>query len=211
MTLYDNDIQMFVPCPKCSWLIENVWLACGEMSFSGGNSIQCPNCSAAVLMPDSHSSGGTVEVINTGQFISQFRNLQPIVIKELHRIIHQNTPEVAIEKIKQDERFTTIHKWIPRNKQKFINWITMIASLITIFESLFGTELPANVYKLFQEYNTSASHNPQEIPSPTLPEIFHHSKHNTVTNTLHQKEKKIGRNDLCPCGSGRKFKKCCLN
>jgi hypothetical protein len=23
--------------------------------------------------------------------------------------------------------------------------------------------------------------------------------------------KKIGRNDPCPCGSGRKFKKCCLN
>ncbi|MEM6825795.1 MAG: SEC-C metal-binding domain-containing protein [Pseudomonadota bacterium] len=22
---------------------------------------------------------------------------------------------------------------------------------------------------------------------------------------------KLGRNDLCPCGSGRKFKRCCLN
>ena len=25
------------------------------------------------------------------------------------------------------------------------------------------------------------------------------------------KDKKIGRNELCPCGSGRKYKKCCLN
>ena len=24
------------------------------------------------------------------------------------------------------------------------------------------------------------------------------------------KEKKIGRNDPCPCGSGKKYKKCCL-
>ena len=23
------------------------------------------------------------------------------------------------------------------------------------------------------------------------------------------KEKKIGRNDPCPCGSGKKYKKCC--
>ncbi|MBF0383979.1 MAG: SEC-C domain-containing protein [Magnetococcales bacterium] len=23
--------------------------------------------------------------------------------------------------------------------------------------------------------------------------------------------KKVGRNDPCPCGSGKKFKKCCLN
>lgn len=25
------------------------------------------------------------------------------------------------------------------------------------------------------------------------------------------KPEKIGRNDLCPCGSGLKYKKCCLN
>ena len=24
------------------------------------------------------------------------------------------------------------------------------------------------------------------------------------------KEAKIGRNDLCPCGSGKKYKKCCV-
>lgn len=25
------------------------------------------------------------------------------------------------------------------------------------------------------------------------------------------KRKKVGRNDPCPCGSGKKFKKCCLD
>ena len=25
-----------------------------------------------------------------------------------------------------------------------------------------------------------------------------------------RREPKIGRNDLCPCGSGKKYKKCCL-
>ena len=24
-------------------------------------------------------------------------------------------------------------------------------------------------------------------------------------------EEKLGRNDLCPCGSGKRFKRCCLN
>ena len=28
---------------------------------------------------------------------------------------------------------------------------------------------------------------------------------------VHEKRKKIGRNAQCPCGSGKKFKKCCLN
>lgn len=26
-----------------------------------------------------------------------------------------------------------------------------------------------------------------------------------------RQEAKIGRNDICPCGSGKKYKKCCMN
>ena len=28
---------------------------------------------------------------------------------------------------------------------------------------------------------------------------------------LSRKPPRVGRNDMCPCGSGKKFKKCCLN
>ena len=34
----------------------------------------------------------------------------------------------------------------------------------------------------------------------------HHHHQGTVTNPLRD----VGRNDPCPCGSGSKFKKCCL-
>jgi len=33
---------------------------------------------------------------------------------------------------------------------------------------------------------------------------------NTKTDTYKRSEPKIGRNDLCPCGSGKKYKKCCI-
>ena len=32
----------------------------------------------------------------------------------------------------------------------------------------------------------------------------------TIQSTVRRTEPKIGRNDPCPCGSGKKFKKCCL-
>jgi len=32
-----------------------------------------------------------------------------------------------------------------------------------------------------------------------------------VNGTINNTGKKVGRNDPCPCGSGRKYKKCCLN
>ena len=31
-----------------------------------------------------------------------------------------------------------------------------------------------------------------------------------VATTVVRKKKKIGRNEPCPCGSGKKFKKCCI-
>lgn len=38
-----------------------------------------------------------------------------------------------------------------------------------------------------------------------------HSKALNDPSTKSIYQAKIGRNDLCPCGSGRKFKKCCIS
>ncbi len=32
-----------------------------------------------------------------------------------------------------------------------------------------------------------------------------------ASEPAHRSEPRIGRNDPCPCGSGKKFKKCCLH
>lgn len=32
-----------------------------------------------------------------------------------------------------------------------------------------------------------------------------------LASTLRYKNRPIGRNQMCPCGSGTKFKKCCMN
>lgn len=45
-------------------------------------------------------------------------------------------------------------------------------------------------------------------PQQINPQQFNFRKTRTI---IHQYNKKIGRNDLCPCGSGKKFKHCCMN
>jgi SEC-C motif-containing protein len=35
--------------------------------------------------------------------------------------------------------------------------------------------------------------------------------HPAPTSSSAPSRKTVGRNDPCPCGSGKKFKKCCLN
>ncbi len=42
-------------------------------------------------------------------------------------------------------------------------------------------------------------------PAPPAPR-----RNQPVREELHRREGKVGRNDPCPCGSGKKFKKCCL-
>jgi SEC-C motif-containing protein len=37
----------------------------------------------------------------------------------------------------------------------------------------------------------------------------HHDHHNTAVETVRRESPKIGRNDPCSCGSGKKYKKCC--
>ncbi len=39
--------------------------------------------------------------------------------------------------------------------------------------------------------------------------VFSSGKEETKKKPVQRKEKKVGRNDPCPCGSGNKFKKCC--
>lgn len=54
--------------------------------------------------------------------------------------------------------------------------------------------------------------NSKDVPHPVDPEPIHihgpHCDHHDPYETT-QKQEKIGRNDPCPCGSGKKFKKCC--
>jgi preprotein translocase subunit SecA len=43
----------------------------------------------------------------------------------------------------------------------------------------------------------------------TIEEDFEENFEEEITHAPIRNENKIGRNDLCPCGSGRKYKKCC--
>jgi len=51
---------------------------------------------------------------------------------------------------------------------------------------------------------------PEEIPRKKKKSLqLSHGGDESQPVTIRRKEKKIGRNDPCPCGSGKKYKKCC--
>lgn len=46
-------------------------------------------------------------------------------------------------------------------------------------------------------------------PRPTLNEPVMTARREAVTSTIRREVAPVGRNDQCPCGSGKKYKKCC--
>jgi hypothetical protein len=54
---------------------------------------------------------------------------------------------------------------------------------------------------------SNRGHTPAELAPPPVKNII---PNNMVRIDRHAKPEKVGRNDLCPCGSGKKYKKCCL-
>ena len=51
----------------------------------------------------------------------------------------------------------------------------------------------------------ASSYSPPETVISSSPPVYHEP-----VVTVKREGKKIGRNDPCPCGSGKKYKKCCL-
>ena len=49
------------------------------------------------------------------------------------------------------------------------------------------------------------------IERPAEPQKIEMSRgeEQTVKKPVVRKDKKVGRNEACPCGSGKKYKKCC--
>ena len=50
---------------------------------------------------------------------------------------------------------------------------------------------------------------PEEMPKKKRPMHLSHGDGGDKPTQVKREGKKIGRNDPCPCGSGKKYKKCC--
>jgi preprotein translocase subunit SecA len=116
-------------------------------------------------------------------------------------------------------------------------WIEQLHSMDSLREGIglraYGQRDPLLEYKieaygLFQEMMHSARieilgllykvvlvKEGETVPKETMlpkPRITHFSgAGENPSVTVHKETNKVGRNDPCPCGSGKKYKKCCLN
>ncbi len=82
----------------------------------------------------------------------------------------------------------------------------------------YGLTNPAEFFAVVSEYffeHPSALKSKHKELYDVLNKIYKQDTYNTykkvIKSIFNTKGKKIGRNSPCPCGSGKKYKKCCLN
>jgi uncharacterized protein YchJ len=75
-----------------------------------------------------------------------------------------------------------------------LQMVTSVANNIRIWENNGYT-----AHEIFEKYEK-----PNMKPLPDKPFVYKGGEQTVV------KGEKVGRNDPCPCGSGKKYKKCCL-
>ena len=76
-----------------------------------------------------------------------------------------------------------------------------------IFAELSGritTEVVMRLFKIQVQKNQE-----ERIQTQQQKVSLNYNRGETVSQQTVTKGKKIGRNDPCPCGSGKKYKKCC--
>ncbi len=128
---------------------------------------------------------------------------QTTAIKEIETLLHNNARTNNIV----DEHY--------EDKLYEVLFVINIFAKHTISDTMFALDDYQLLDKLYIEHIEQIKswlvrgHNKKSLEA--LGYSFHKYVPSIESGTVLRKTKKVGRNDPCPCGSGKKYKKCCLN
>ncbi len=167
---------------------------CLNFTLEGGTT-NCPFCGGIAHMMDGTFNiiGDTISVLKSGNVTKENLSL-------LLDILKKNKDATSSEKIKKEINETvpelnTISDALPKTRTELYAFITLLALIIQTFIMINSNNDNKTIDIENAFYQTNYYLNGKELDN------------NDISN---YGRNKIGRNEPCPCGSGQKYKKCCL-
>jgi preprotein translocase subunit SecA len=114
--------------------------------------------------------------------------------------------EVASEIKEKVPELSSLSSYFPKTRMEFIAYLTMLVALLGVFAQ-FAAPFLSNQQGLNKEQVEEVVN--RAVKKATGGEAA--SKKAASKKAVPRNRKKTGRNELCPCGSGKKYKKCCLD
>jgi HEAT repeat protein len=124
-------------------------------------------------------------------------------LEDLRRVVIQNKYDSSIDDIK--ERLVTLCQMVGFDLPELVEWQKDIATARAGRPKLSEEDLE----EIFSAFSTSSDDDDYEPERSPLNRVKAIEDFNEVTMPFRREGPKIGRNDPCPCGSGKKYKKCC--
>lgn len=163
-----------------------------NISFTGNRSGPCPSCGGMGHIPDGvfNFIGNTIEILSAPErTIAELTRLAQILREAKAKA---ETREQVVSRIEKElPSLSGLVKLLPKNKSELYGFLAVVLAAVQLFSQTPPTQnsTTINVTQVIQ----------QVIAEPSS------FKAAPVINP----KKKIGRNKLCPCGSGVKYKRCC--
>ena len=134
----------------------------------------------------------------------------------IHCLNEDNFQALFLERDINDKTYTVVDEWCHGFLRGLNLWGSLSATDAALVEQhippirLFATETGFSKLDSMSEAEVVAQ---QTLIEPAVRRLFQYfqKQHTPASKTVTRDTPKVGRNDPCPCGSGKKFKKCCLH
>ncbi|MFP4547893.1 MAG: UPF0149 family protein [Fidelibacterota bacterium] len=154
----------------------------------------------------------------------EFLNLIMTYYNSICHCFAENTKEykIPLDREKSDKNKTMLTNWAVGFYQGMHYDLDfwedfLVTNEYKYFYLLVGNQIPEIAAKLefdLNRFNKDIDAYKEDIETILIniyTEILEFRKECAAVTEQIIKEPKVGRNDPCPCGSGKKFKKCCMN
>jgi hypothetical protein len=187
-------------CNTCGTIFESfVDVKSINNTFTNCSSGPCPKCGGMGDIPNGVYSAVSETILEfTSGDISKLQLKKFLSILESAKDEKTETNELAKSIRTQTPELKKISDILPKTRQELYLFLTLIITIIYLF--------------LDQPSITNNDVDVEKIINQSI-EIFYNNNSNDEKTNLQNNQthlKKVGRNQPCPCGSGRKFKHCCI-
>jgi len=161
-----------------------------NITFKGNRSGPCPNCGGMGHIPDGvfNFIGNTIEILSAPErTVAELTRFAEILREAKEK---SETREQVVSRIEKEiPSLSGLINLLPENKSELYGFLAVVLAAVQLF-----TQTPS----------------PQNTTTINVTQVIQQVISKPAgAKSAPVKSKKVGRNDLCPCGSGIKYKRCC--
>ncbi|MBN2592401.1 MAG: SEC-C domain-containing protein [Sedimentisphaerales bacterium] len=190
-------------CEQCKFVFDSKFVggvSDGATIHLSGCGVSCPKCGRMAKILDGvyKSIDGALEVFVENQSIEDLKKILSILE---YAKKHKLDREEIVKKIKKEApELSKLSDILPKTRVELYAFLMFIIMFIGQLIALSRRDLSKNELTQHFEMVVNQYYLTNE-EKPVTPKVT--IKEQDASNF------KVGRNDPCPCGSGKKYKKCC--